>query len=366
MLSKSKYSRLLCLSATLLVTDFHATRAGIRPSFALDYSAWHSTVIVLVEVTAEDGVFSVVESWKGELPAAELITVPELTPSRDAKPISFYFTEPGLDQQLPRPLVGSRKLLFLKQEQNAIAPSPAASSKSVERWLPADVFENMKTSALWIDDDELYSFQQLVNPGPTRLSLFGSSLKQVKQRVDEICRIQRQLETTVILKNTEAKAEGLKPYVRSNVQEARRVALKELGKCGRAGLSTIREMLDDREFSDQAADLITALEEAGGEGVAQELDSRLQQELAYWRVSAPSLSPGWWNQDATPHAPLRERYAVTIRLVLGLQRTHYTPALATATELGALWRSFPQLNDPSGLNQMAEECDKLVEHLRAN
>lgn len=346
--------------------NIHAAHAGIRPSFALDYSTWHSTVIVLVEVTAEDGVFSVVESWKGELPAAKLITVPELTPSRDAKPISFYFTEPGLDQQLPRPLVGSRMLLFLKQEQNAIAPSPAAISKSVERWLPADVFENMKTSAVWIDGTRLYSFQQLVNPGPSRLSVFGSSLEVVKQRVDEICRMQRQLGATVSLQNTEAKAEGLKPYVRSDVQEARRVALRELGKCGPTALNTIRAMLDDREFSDQAADLITQFAEAGGEGVAQELDSRLQQELAFWQTTAPSLSRDWWNQDATPHAPLRERYAVTIRLVLGLQKTHYTPALATATELGTLWRSFPHLNDPSGLNQMAEECDKLVEHLRAN
>lgn len=29
-------------------------------------------------------------------------------------------------------------------------------------------------------------------------------------------------------------------------------------------------------------------------------------------------------------------------------------------------RSLPQLNDPSGLNQIAEECDKLIGQLQAN
>jgi hypothetical protein len=82
--------------------------------------------------------------------------------------------------------------------------------------------------------------------------------------------------------------------------------------------------------------------------------------------TAPSLSQGWWNQDPAPHAPLRERYSLTFQLILGLGRTHYTPASITAKNLGSLWRSLPQLNDQSGLNQMAEECDKLVEHLRAN
>jgi len=28
------------------------------------------------------------------------------------------------------------------------------------------------------------------------------------------------------------------------------------------------------------------------------------------------------------------------------------------------WKSLPQLNDPSGLNQTANEADKLVKHLQ--
>jgi uncharacterized protein (DUF924 family) len=93
---------------------------------------------------------------------------------------------------------------------------------------------------------------------------------------------------------------------------------------------------------------------------------RLQEQVKFWQATAPTLSVGWWNQDASPHAPLRERYMRTWELVLALERVHYRPASTTAEQLGNLWRSLPQLNDPSGLDQMATECDKLVADFRAN
>jgi|SRR5580704_8498675 hypothetical protein len=71
----------LCLPLILLAVYLRPVFAGIRPSFALDYCAWHATPVVLVEVTPQDGVFSVVESWKGELQSGEHISVPELKPS---------------------------------------------------------------------------------------------------------------------------------------------------------------------------------------------------------------------------------------------------------------------------------------------
>ncbi len=157
-----------------------------------------------------------------------------------------------------------------------------------------------------------------------------------------------------------------KPYVRSEVYEAQQLALSELGKCGPSALETIRGMLNDPAFGDEAAELVKAFVEAGGEAVGEELANRLQQELAFWRTTAPSLPRGWWNQDPAPHEPLRERYSQTFQLILGLERTHYTPALITAKQLANLWRFLPQLNDPSGLNQMVVECDKLVDRLRDN
>ena len=125
-------------------------------------------------------------------------------------------------------------------------------------------------------------------------------------------------------------------------------------------------MLDDPVFADEASELVNALVKAGGEAVGAELHSRLRQELAFWKSTGPCLSQGWWNADARPHAPLRERYSETYELILGLEQTHYSASLNTAEQLRDFWRSLPQLNDPSGLNHMAEECDKLISRLQNN
>ena len=97
--------------------------------------------------------------------------------------------------------------------------------------------------------------------------------------------------------------------------------------------------------------------------VGPEMDQRLRDQLAFWQAAGPALAIGWWNEDASPHAPLRDRFTETIELVGGLERVRYRPAALTAERLAEYWRSPPQLNDPSGLDQMATECDQNGEQL---
>src|ERR1700675_1677595 len=84
--------------------------ADIRPSFSLDGCSWRATHIVLVQTTPEDGVFSVVESWKGDLKPGDSLNLLELKPNKDAVPISS-FPKPqglasedaqGISEQIPR------------------------------------------------------------------------------------------------------------------------------------------------------------------------------------------------------------------------------------------------------------------------
>jgi hypothetical protein len=349
-----------------------STLAAIRPSFSLDDSAWRATNIVLVEVTSEDGVFSVVESWKGDLQPGARITVPELTPGSDAKPISLYPkqtdafpVEDGISENIPRQPSGSRMILFLEKEESSDTSAGSESRSSGEKWRSADYTGNLKGSTVWIEGNQAHGFQQFMNPGPSVLSILRFSVEEMKDRVKTINPIQERFAQVVKIDDGAARAVGLKPYVRSDLYQARRFALNELGKCGPSAVGTIRGMLDDRAFFDEADELIRALVEAGGETVGEELNTRLRRDLEFWQATAPSLSEGWWNEDTTPHSPLRRRYERTIQLILGLEQTHYAPAQVAATELGNLWRSLPQLNDPSGLNQVADACDRLTAHLRA-
>jgi len=348
---------------TALVFSFvHSSLAGFRPSFWLEYCSWHATDVVLVQVSVIPGTFRVVESWKGDLKAGNLVNVPELQSPTGAMEIGAYpkefvdIVKGGLNEQIPVQHVGSQMVLFLKK----------APEEPGDHWKPADLFGEMKTSAVWIDGGQLYAFLQPMNPGPSVLAPWDMSLDKMKDRLREIRRTQLELMKATAIEDDAARAEGLKVYVRSDVLEAQQLALSELGKSGPKALAKIREMLSDPTFADEGAALVKVFAEAGGESVGEELDRRLRAQLTFWQATAPTLSVGWWNQDVTPHAPLRERYGQTWELVLALERVHYRPASTTAEQLGNFWRSLPQLNDPSGLNEMANACDKLAAELRKN
>lgn len=357
-----------CYSTLIVILVLaHPAFSGIRPSFRLDYSSWHATHIVLVATTSTDGAFEVLESWKGDLRVGQRVVVPELCPSSKALPIPLYpksWSEAvagGVTEMIPKLPAGSRMILFLKSEERQKETNK--TGKTEHSWKPADIFGEMKTSVLWIDGDHAYQFVQLINPGPSVFFEFPGSEQKVRDRVTEIDEAQKELTMSVAESEGAARAERLKPYVHSDIFPARLFALEELGKSGPEAVPTIIAMLDDPSFGAEADGLIKALVKAGGETVGEELTARLRRELAFWKTAGPNLTPGWWNQDLNSGTPLRGRYSQTYELIVALESTHYSPARKTAIELRDLWRSLPQLNDSSGLDQMSEECDKLISQL---
>ena len=240
--------------------------------------------------------------------------------------------------EIPVQRVGSQMVLFLKK-------APEASS---DNWKPADLFGEMKTSAVWIFGGHLYAFRQLVNPGSSVLVLWDMSLDKMKDCIREIRRTQLELVKVTAIEDDVARAEGLKVYVRSDVFEAQQLALSELGKSGPKALAKIREMLSDSAFADEAAALVKAFAEVGGESVGEELDERLQEQLAFWQATAPTLSVGWWNQDATPQAPLRERYTLTWELVLGACGVKFAADSRCQPNLVALIIAKSLIEEPIG------------------
>jgi hypothetical protein len=368
-----RFSKLIlrCMCLPLLLAVLLAPMfGGFRPSFGLEYPSWNATNIALVEMTPHDGDFVVLESWKGNLKPSEHINVPQLIPGPHAVPITLYAKQnrpfqPSNDdiEAVPRQPVGSRMVLFLQRGGQGEG-TPVAPDSATPEWQPADLFRDIRTSVIWLDGNQLYVFTQWMNPGPSLLSRWDSSLAVVHGKVVEIIATQKLLYAVMSLKDKSERADRLKRYVRSDVLPAKRFALDQLGKCGPSAMETIRPMLDDPDYKLDAEDLIKAYAEAGGESAGEELNNRLQKELAFWETTGPTLQRGWWNQDAKPDAPLRLRYGQTIQLISGLQRTNYRPALTTAVQLRDFWRSYPQLNDPSGLDQLARECNSLATHLQ--
>lgn len=373
---RSMLMRLACLCRHLVIIGLVAlatNRAfcGIRPSFMLDYSSWHATHIVLVTTTTDGATFEVLESWKGDLKTGERIVIPQLRPAQKAIAVSLYpksweeAVNGGVNEGIPKQLPGSRMVLFLRSSgESPTREGPERTARHL--WEPADLFSEMKTAALWIDGSQVYGFVQLMNPGPSVLFDLSISEQRVRERVLEVGNAQQELAHCIAESDGANRAECLKPYAKTDIFPARKFALDELAKAGPGAVPAIRRMLDDPSFSRDASALVNALAMAGGEGVAEELNTRLRQDLAFWKSTAPSLSQGWWNQDLNSGTPLRGRYSETYQLLVALEHTHYSPGRTAAIELCAVWSSVPAMSDPSSFDQMADECRKLTDPLQPN
>jgi len=376
------------IPVVLLVAAGGRISAGIRPSFDLDHNAWEATHILMVETTLQDDTFEVVESWKGDLQPGQRITIPELRPGAGGVPISPY---PGdewyqdddnsTSTKIPKQTPGSRLVLFLKRGNQAQPSLDANGQEESPEWVPANLFHDMKTAAVWIDGATLYCFVQTMNPGPSVLvrcppryewdktkaewKETAMTPAALRERVDHVIRVQSELKTAIQTEDPASRTEQLRTFVRSDVGPAQSLAFEGLAKAGPSALPVLRAMLDDPEYTDLKESVMHAYVQAGGSALGQDLSARLESELAFWRATGPSLAPGWWNEDASPNAPLRQRYVETLEILHGLATSRPFSALNTAIELRDFWRSLPQLNDSSGLYRMADECDQLVQQIRS-
>lgn len=332
---------------------------GIRPSFMLDYSSWHSTDIALVAATAADGNFEVIEAWKGNLRSGDRITVPDLIPATNAVPIGLYpdeslSRENRVRTQVPKQFVGMRLVLFLKRSSSPHGSQP--------QWQASNLVSDMKASVVWLDGSRLFRFTQTTSPGPSSLEPWEMGFAKLRERVSEVLQVQREFRDVVGTEDGAQRASALKPYLLSDILPARMFAEEELGKCGPTAVRMIDTMLDDEAFAMESGALVRALVRAGAASVGSDLTTRLRHDLDFWQGVGPRLRQDWWNNDPTPKSPLRNRYSQTLELIRGLDAIRFVGAMSTVTAMRDYWRSMPQLDDPSGLNQLSEACDEFVNH----
>jgi len=383
-------------SVILLATGAIPVDASIRPSFSLDRCSWNATHIVLVQTTPKDGVFSVVESWKGDLKPGDSLEVPELQPNKNAVPISSY-PKPqgfgsqdtqGISEQIPRQPGGSRMILFLKKKEDSGAASASVGNATGTQWEPASTGGGMKVSALWIDGGKGFCFRQWMNPGPSALSecwqfpVTSSDVALFTARIQRVLQVQKDLAETLAMKNNpEVRTDRLGHIALGDVWEAQREAIDALGKAGTVALPEILQIMDEPPVPYDGTVLIRAFVEAAGKDSGKLLNARLQQDVIYWKAVGPTLTANWLDQLVEPGASLFVKFNETELLIRELDREHYAPAAQTAAELRDFWVSQPLVYDPkwgerdlrnggTALEmiraesfELAKQCDDFVKHV---
>ena len=352
---KARRNSLLLVLLSLLAP---AARAGIRPSFNLEDVSWQAThILVVTEGERIDGNVEVLESWKGGLTQGTVLRIPPLASYKDPsrRVVAPWWWERIESQDQPSlSVTGTRMVLFLREKE--------AGAAGRNRWMGASSYGGMQVSVVWVEEDETYAFIQQVNPGDSLLTPLNKSEGELEEQVAQILKIRDDFDRALLL-DSEDRAEALGQLVRSEVFPARVAAFEELERCGEAALPVLRELLRDESLPSHT-EVVRIMARVGGDRVGPELAALVESELQHWRQVAPALRPGWWNDiSSKPEqtSALRERYSVLLEALRGLKEIRYRGAEGVATELRDFWRSLPQLEDPSGLDQMSKECDSLLE-----
>lgn len=332
------------------------TSAGIMPSFSLEESGWHATnVMVVTEGDKIDGEFTVLESWKGKLKAGESISVPSLAAfePQQARSISYTFTL--RKPPAPEYVTGSRMVLFLKR-----------SGAAPNTWQPVNRYNDMKVSVVWVEEGKAYSFQQPINPGRSVICPSGSE-EDLKAYLNRILQVQTALTTAAAITDPARRAKALQPFTASKHYYARESAFTELSRCGKAALPVLRALLKDQELAYRHGQVIEVLAKAGGVGVGGELTAIVEAETVFWSQAAPKLKKGWWNGTGLKGLEaehLRTRYSRVLSALRALEQIRYKGCEKPVILFRDFWRSLPQLEDKSGLDQMSEACDSVLHALR--
>ena len=348
-----------------------SARAAIRPSFALEYSAWRASDIVLVsEGETLDGELQILEVWKGDLKAGQPLSMPALAkfaPAEARRVSENRWSEP--DDTSPV-INGSKMVLFLKR--------PAGKYGA---WQPASLGGDLNTAVVWWEADRLYGFVQVMNPGPSLLAALGPAPAVWKRRLDEVVRRQVALSAAIAIENPARRAWRLGAFANSQSYDARQAAYAELRKSGSAALPVLRALIERGETEKPPSsngtvlsllrapdDAITTLAQVGGASVGPELTDMLRDETRFWKRTAPTLKVGWWNSQSIESArleSLRNRYSKLLTVVRALQITDYRGSSDDLVALRDFWRTLPQLEDSSGLSQMSEACNDALKSLSA-
>lgn len=352
--------RLLVVWTVLLFVFEGAARGGIRPSFRIDYSTWHATDIVVATSGQEPGEFTVTEVLRGTLQTGDTLSIPQLKPEITARELQDY---PTTDQirpehheisgQIPKQTPDLRFYLFLKN--------------SGSKWAPATLFKDFKTTAVWIQGQQSYCFNQIYNPGSSVLTPCHLTEGDIRRRISELSVIRSKFVGFKSSSEPIHKAKGMREIVESDLSLkprnrsfiARFAAIDELAECGLPCVPEITSMLNDEKLSRSQHELVSALVRTQNKDFQRLFNAILQEDLIFWQRNGAALPPPpMYYDDGTDEPPIRYRLWRTLALISVVAVGRSRESQILVKQICGLWRSYPNVKKSIG-----DSCDRYEEDL---
>jgi hypothetical protein len=293
-------------------------RAETEPTFhpAITYDASH---VVLVEtVSAKEAKVRVVESWKGDFAADQVFTVP------------------GLEK-----LAEGRMVLFLRQPPQG-GPWQGAGSE-------------LRLSMVWVKGKTVSGVQQRITPG-AEVGDLGIDADDFKKVVARYVRTETAFAKAKAEQDVGKKVAVLAEVVNGDF-DRKDEAFAELGDCGDKAVPVLRKFVQG-PLNFQQPDAVAALARAGGKDVVPELTKMLDQELDYWKKTAPDLKKGWWQSGQGEPWMRYNKLGALVRVYA----THKDADLRKSVEaVRDLFRKQRVFEEDKGISRIADECDRVLD-----
>jgi len=353
------------LKPTLLLALFCSFALGaIRPSFYLEACAWNATEILVLAATAQGGTFRVIETIKGELPPGSSIELTGLIPSQAGSAklrelLGGFVDNPF--EGVPPIGKGDRLIVFLRRpgalpEYNPRPDLPVDTTG----WQPANLFGDLRTSTVWVQDGVTYTFLQTTNPGPTRLAMLQTSEAELRQNIQSLLQLRTAMDRAVANGDAVERSRQLTTLYRSPNRIVKQSALRKLESGGAEETKALLDLLSDASLTGWHQDILSVLVRKRVSGIR--FADFLGEETTYWSTACGALNPGWWNNMQNPDVEAaRNHYTRAHALLNAILQLKLSEVAPSVREFATVWRICPPLEEREKTNQIADVLKALLE-----
>lgn len=328
----------------------------ILPSFDAKLCAYHATdVVVVTEGDVIDGRVTVLETWVGALEPETILELPDLRAfaSEDSRRTGGFA---GLSSR-ENVLVGAdRMILFLERHEGAWRGA----------W-PTDWERRLHVSTVWVHAGAVFALRQWINPGPLVMQRErGLTERALRDDVLAVVGAHDALEAARDVADPAQRTRIAMALLPTLPWRAQRETVDELAHLGAPAHAAVRSYLERPTHRESFGLLVPLLMQLDADATVPFLIGELQREIAFFYARADTLRPGWWNdaqlapKERTHH---RERYGRMVTVLRALALGRDERVRAPVETLRALWTSHSAYDDPSGLHQVVEECDRILARL---
>ncbi len=250
-----------------------SAHAALRTDFEVSRCSWEATHVVVANVVLDEvDKVEVVESWAGDLAVGTQIGIKRLHELRTEENRTVSTWHHG-NEKPPRLVSAKRAILYL------------VGARSAE-WRPAmkadDDQSSFQISLAWVEGEDVFAFQQIMNPGPLELTKVGT-FADVKKETLRVLEGKAAFVKAVAAEKPEERASALEPLLSSDAWIVSWKAWEELEKLEGAALSVVRAILKDSARVAVHARAIAVLSRLGGVEVEAELTKIVESETAALR-----------------------------------------------------------------------------------